>query len=863
MNNTSTLTTEQGPNTNVEAAASAQQSVLGFVLAHLPSFLYRLVTFATISIPLFFYRVLTWSFTLHLNFTSIVVIVGFVATCTWLIVRYRFLTTYSRLKPIQPPKPAGSFDLHPDAADDQEYIKSGLKSYPDEFLSAFLSSIKVFGYLEQPVFHELARHLQTRRLLAGDTLFKNPEQERSFYIVVDGNVQVFIKPSNNEVNSDDEDELNGSDTDEYGNERLKNHTLLNEVGAGGTLSSLFTILSLFSENTEKPTQPKQKRRPSPYAQHAEGEDLESSREGSQESWGQVFRQLDQSDLDVGFIEGVRRKADLKSPPLTYKQLDEHDDLSDLGDESDIRITANTSFSKEDGTRSWMKPALMKKAAYRQQRTVHPGIIARATVDTTLAVIPAEAFHKLTHKFPKAAAHIVQVILTRFQRVTFLTGHKYLGLTKELLRAERLANESASLNSLPEEFFMPGGLDRLRHKFAKDDKPFKIASEAGDDEKSSLTSDSVNDRPSIIQAMNISERHPSPSPSMDASSGSNLNIPVSKSGKGHIRRASVIHGNGDYSIEDDRHLRASVMACVSQSLGLRCFSSVDHTPAHSENGLNRSPPTSHLDLGKSRYYPMDLFSHTGVRDESGSPSIGPISMGSDDIEVMSTASSVSNSEANFEPRFGATVNANDVQILYYPKDAVLVKEGEQNRGLFFVIDGLLEVSMSPIDGEDEVLPKQTKPIATNSSRNPKRRRASALRHSINRHTSFIDDPFATKALSPDSYSDKKKAAEPNEAQQRRTVMFEAPAGRSYDNEGSKYKQSRTKKPLFSIKAGGLAGYLAAMSGYSSFVEIRAATDTFVGYITKQTLERIIDRNPIVMLTLAKRLISILSPLSKLK
>jgi lysophospholipid hydrolase len=53
----------------------------------------------------------------------------------------------------------------------------------------------------------------------------------------------------------------------------------------------------------------------------------------------------------------------------------------------------------------------------------------------------------------------------------------------------------------------------------------------------------------------------------------------------------------------------------------------------------------------------------------------------------------------------------------------------------------------------------------------------------------------------------------------------------------------------------------MSGYPSFVEIRAATDTFVGYITKQTLERIIDRNPIVMLTLAKRLISILSPLSK--
>ena len=34
-------------------------------------------------------------------------------------------------------------------------------------------------------------------------------------------------------------------------------------------------------------------------------------------------------------------------------------------------------------------------------------IARAKVDTTLAVIPADAFKRLTKKFPKASAHIVQ------------------------------------------------------------------------------------------------------------------------------------------------------------------------------------------------------------------------------------------------------------------------------------------------------------------------------------------------------------------------------------------------------------------------------------------------------------------------
>lgn len=100
-----------------------------------------------------------------------------------------------------------------------------------------VSAIKVFGYLEKPVFHELARHLQTRRLLAGDTL--NLDSDKSFYIVVDGSVQVFAQtgsPAKARDAYDDEDD-NG-------------YQLLNNVENGGTLSSLFTILSLFTEDVK-------------------------------------------------------------------------------------------------------------------------------------------------------------------------------------------------------------------------------------------------------------------------------------------------------------------------------------------------------------------------------------------------------------------------------------------------------------------------------------------------------------------------------------------------------------------------------------------------------------------------------------
>lgn len=38
---------------------------------------------------------------------------------------------------------------------------------------------------------------------------------------------------------------------------------------------------------------------------------------------------------------------------------------------------------------------------KPRRSVHPDIVARAFIDTTLVVIPQEAFKKLAEKFPNA------------------------------------------------------------------------------------------------------------------------------------------------------------------------------------------------------------------------------------------------------------------------------------------------------------------------------------------------------------------------------------------------------------------------------------------------------------------------------
>ncbi|KAJ3068529.1 Neuropathy target esterase [Podochytrium sp. JEL0797] len=70
----------------------------------------------------------------------------------------------------------------------------------------------------------------------------------------------------------------------------------------------------------------------------------------------------------------------------------------------------------------------------------------------------------------------------------------------------------------------------------------------------------------------------------------------------------------------------------------------------------------------------------------------------------------------------------------------------------------------------------------------------------------------------------------------------------------------KKGVFLVKPGNLAGYLSAVTGRPSLVTIKAKTDTQVGFISKPIIERYAEKNPRILLTLAKRLESQISPLA---
>lgn len=229
------------------------------------------------------------------------------------------------------------------------------------------------------VFHELARHVQTRRLIAGDSL--SLDQDKSFYCVMDGVVQVFAKTGQ-------QSDL----TTQWENEDMNGYQLLNEVSGGSTLSSLFTILSLFTEDVQIAWQEEPKPDPKKSA-------------AMQEDFGEPAAQSAYSDGGISF-EVVAAPRGRIPGALSIASESEgstvHPIVTEPPDDPRTPWAEDLASRPETPTGS-IRPDLRTLTAAQ----VNHGTIARATMDTTLAVIPAEAFRRLTKKFPKASSHIVQ------------------------------------------------------------------------------------------------------------------------------------------------------------------------------------------------------------------------------------------------------------------------------------------------------------------------------------------------------------------------------------------------------------------------------------------------------------------------
>ncbi|BEJ14129.1 hypothetical protein CspHIS471_0313030 [Cutaneotrichosporon sp. HIS471] len=914
------------------------------------------ITLVTIDIPTSVVRMLHYSATISLGFPHFAALFIGLAGVVFFFVRYRYLTRYTQLKEaaLPPPSPPNLTNDLPLLQDSFVTNPVGRPTNPlHAYLDDFLSAIRIFGYLEKPVFHELSRHIQTRRLAAGETIEIGGGE---FWCVVDGHVQVYAPTGQD----------NPPSPDPFSPSSFNGYSLLNEVSTGGTLSSLFSILSLFTEDIKLPWVSD-----------------DSERDGGSRRLSRANSDVSQLDGRIMGLSMTRDTSSHGSETRSRESLEVEDSRRSSGDDpararSNSMNTADgqarhSSLSPElpsirglntnGGSQSLpgttpQSPAIPPngirpgfKQKYQRERrqsgfdtpdSRHPrtpfsaatieGTVARATVDSTLAVIPIEAFKKLIHKFPKATGSIVQVVLERFSRVTFMTAHKFLGLTKEILRSEATLNTLVSY-PLPRDFYTGGGMQALREKFQPESMPsrkfsttstsdyfseqpsptvrapslpsstpFKsntpatkvsrLPSKELIDETYEPDNDGIVTSPVFTSSMRPKSRGSS-SPRKIAASGLTITpVQTTKDGSpvqseffspppasaqrsntftrqasamrkevtpgdlatthGHdadvgdtyyrplktpglprmdtwrgrtpVSSSSFIGSRLDSAIDDEGDLREALVNCIAKSIGL--FQPANIQIDSSQGQSPFAPSMAMSAQGSPMFHPAQRAM------SNGRPAFGNV------LDMMNASGPDNNHvsgllreslfRARVEDDEGSSVSASfrgesshgtgsdvnqkilrdmgeRIEVLYFKKGSTLVKQGERSSGLYYVIDGFLDVSIKT--AVDPWAEDQT--VSTQMSKRP----------------------------------------------------FGAAMGHPEPQSPTGWQQplKKDEEQLFTVKPGGLAGYLASLCGTESYVNITAKTDCFVGFLPQSALEHIMERRPIVLLTLAKRLLSLLSPL----
>lgn len=707
---------------------------------------------------------------------------------------------YSRLPP-EPPRKEAEIDLFPDIQDGDS--KPGLANYLDEFLSA----IKVFGYLERPVFHELTRTMQTRKLIAGETLML--EEEKGFCLVVDGLVQIFVKSTRDgKPGSDDgvHHEDHTSEEEDHNLPGRQGYQLLTEVKNGASMSSLFSILSLFTEDVQV-------------------RNMHTSSSST-------------SIAEQGHTPAVSPGAEPIGSPLSMTVKDHGDTTPGFpGQNENLPAVPPLVLGDSHTTHHQEIPNRPRK---KRRKSVHPDIVARATVDTTIAIIPASAFRRLTRVYPQATSHIVQVILTRLQRVTFSTAHSYLGLTTDVLGIERQISKYTTWD-LPNDL-RGGALDRLKNKFMQERDRLgpeevgkgialhnpsvgrrrrsssSLRKEAilqaranGGGQPVALTQPrsapmhnerdnngvSPGDLLSTIQLSRFGHRFDNMGPRVLSPLTERERPPFRPSANMHDTPISPFQRKE--SVDEETLFRESILDCIMKGIGLT-DSSRDSLRKSSHVSGDLSPKLLSYDSRRQKAVFSNAFGFIDPYEGSGDGE-------TDSMMSMSVTSAGGTSPVvNLREEL-----RHDIEVVYFPQGSVLVEQGERHPGIYYVIDGFLDVGIPVNDGAEDLI-----------------------------GTSHPSASSAQEDLFP---------------KLRRTATGSSRAtGGTGSSESRRKGQSR--KSLYLIKPGGIQGYVGALASYRSYTDVVAKTDVYVGFLPRSSLERIADRYPIALLTLAKRLTSLL-------
>ena len=242
-----------------------------------------------------------------------------------------------------------------------------------------------------------------------------------------------------------------------------------------------------------------------------------------------------------------------------------------------------------------------------------------------------------------------------------------------------------------------------------------------------------------------------------------------------------------SQDEDSVFRDSIIDCMLKAIGLTDAKGALQTT----ESVPQSPHLLSYDSKRQKAFFTNAFGFMEPLEPDGE---------SESMISLPASSSSASGLVNIQEELSS-----DVEIVFFPKNSMLVEQGERNPGLYYVIDGFLDVS---VPEEIESVPSGFSSPMTSS---------------------FMNDP---------------------------TQKPSTPLSQMQQGDDRNIRKHTNRHSLYLTKPGGLAGYLGTISSRRSFVDITAKTDVYVGFLPRASIERIVEKYPIVLLTMAKRLTNLL-------
>ncbi|CEP61662.1 lysophospholipase LALA0_S03e07976g [Lachancea lanzarotensis] len=748
----------------------------------------------------FLLRIPSWlvlSSSIHITVSFSTLVLLFVASmlATYYLLRTRFLNAYKRLQPDDSEEKMIKDEKSRDEAEalfmnkNEKTPKSGFTSYLDEFLSA----IKIFGYLEKPVFHELTKNMKTRRLEKGEVLLV--DDTLGFAIVVEGSLQTYHKVhhSPQEAQPDFFDRENVSDSasddelppdgDAYTLNGEK-YQLLNTIRAGNPVSSLVSILKLFT-----------------------GSDDHATLRGRLTN--QQLRNDSHRNLMSPFLDATleRHKSELLSAngtprpsfdPGTPEDLEPEIGPLSAGDilQPDIPIEGDISTP--------LGGAL-------------PDIIASASEDCTIAIIPASAFRKLMSRYPRSASHIIQMVLTKLYRVTFQTAHSYMGLTKEIMSTEIVLNRS---NQYELPFYLKEAAIR-RIKLQESSK-----AEPGEKQAKPTTA-RTNIGPNGIKG----RKRPTPHSFLQNRSSRHVVL----DSRDHFNPGDLL-SNVPLSRKEQPVMRGTSSGSFHPSDGTSTSKSTKISAGPVEGSLSGLPPLTDQAMQKNK------SSHSAILKSS-----------KEDDEIRARSFSAAQEETE-ESSWRIAVVECVFSYLGITKENILPDSLEDDASSV-AFRKSSDASITP-SSQVPTLPalRLLSPDQLNTNKKLRAKSKSEYKEEIPHNIDFdtVKDEFA-QGLKMMLIKRGSIIVSQNAHNRGLFYVISGAIEVVWTNE-----EDNKEHVINTIKPGGIAGYLASLVGSKSFVTLRAKSDVYVGFLPASMLERLCDKYFLIYLRIAETLTNFLNP-----